>query len=164
MAGVAMIEALIAMVLIALWMLANAGLQISTFKYQKSAANRFVAVALVGELSETIEANLTGAKAGNYALAQTSAPTSLTVDCTTTFCAPASLAAFDLANWTARVASSLPLKEMSVLQGADASGLVNYTIRVAWDEPRGRQTYAGAAGTTELLSHQMTKVVRDVGP
>ena len=159
--GVAMIEALIAMLLIALWMLATAGLQLSSFKFQKGAGNRFLAVALVGELAENIDANRVGGNAGSYALAATTtALPSSGSDCTAIHCTPAQLASYDLAQWTARVASTLPMKEVSVVAGTATGGLVTYTISLSWDEPRGRQTYE-STGTTETLSYVMTKVVRN---
>lgn len=155
-----MIEALIGMLLIALWMLATAGLQLSAFKLQKGAGNRFLAVSLVGELTESIDANRAGANAGHYALAATGAVTTAASDCETVHCTPSQLAAFDLAQWTARVAAALPMKEVSVVAGTDSNGLVTYAINISWDEPRGRQAYAGE-GTTETLSYVLTKVVRD---
>lgn len=158
--GIALIEALIAMLLIALWMLATAGLQINSFKFQKSAGNRFQAVVLTGELSELMEANRGGANAGAYALASTSMPVSASSDCAATYCSPAQLAAFDLAQWSGRVALALPLNQLSVVSGVGPGGLVSYTITISWNETRGSQTYA-TSGTTETLSYVMTKVVRN---
>jgi type IV pilus assembly protein PilV len=160
-AGVAMIEALIGMLLIALWLLATAGLQLNSLKFQKGAGNRFLAVSLVGELAESMEANRAGANAGRYALAATASPTSSSTNCTLVHCTPTQLASYDLAQWTARVASTVPLKQVSVVAGS-SGGLVTYTINLSWDEPRGRQQYA-TAGTTETLSYVLTKVVRDAG-
>lgn len=159
--GFAMIEALIAMLLIALWMLGSAATQINALKFQKSAENRTLAIALVGELSERIEANLAAAKNGNYALATTSSPVASSTDCTSVFCTPAQMASFDLAQWSGRVASTLPLINLSVVQGVSASGLVTYTITVNWNERRGRETYA-TTGETEVLSYVLVKTVRNV--
>lgn len=159
-AGIATIEALIGMLVIALWMLATAGLQLNAFKLQKSAGNRFLAVALAGELTESIDANRAGANAGHYALAATSSATTAVADCTAVHCTPSQLASFDLAEWTARVAATLPMKEVSVVAGTGSGGLVTYTIDIRWDEPRGRQTHA-SAGSTETLGYVLTKVVRD---
>lgn len=159
-AGFAMIEVLIAMFLIAIWMLASAGTQIASLKFQKSAGNRAMAVALVGELSERMEANLAGAKAGNYALQATPNAVTSSTDCTAVYCTPAQMAAFDLAQWSSRVATTVPATEMSVVAGVTATGLVNYTISVKWSEPRGRQTYADT-GTSETLSYVLTKTVRN---
>lgn len=158
--GFAMIEVLIAMFLIALWMLASAGTQLASIKFQTSSANRTLAIALAGELSERIEANGVAAKSGSYALAARSTATDSGIDCTTTHCTPTQMAAFDLAQWSARVTSTLPLlASMSVVAGTNASGLVTYTIRIDWNEPRGRQTYA-SSGTTEVLSYVLTRTVR----
>ena len=158
--GVALIEALIAMLLIALWMLSSAGLQVSSLKFQKGAGNRFQAVVLAAELGESIEANNVGAKAGNYALDPVSAPVSASTDCAASYCTPLQLSSFDLAQWTTRIAAALPMKEVSVVAGTSASGLVTYTIRISWVEPRGRQTYS-STGSTETLSFVLTKVVRN---
>lgn len=161
-AGFAMIEVLIAMFLIAMWMLASAGTQISALKFQKSAGNRAIAVALASELSERIEANQPGAKSGGYALAPTASAVAMATDCTVVFCTPAQIAAFDLAQWTSRVATTLPLIDVGVAQGVTASGLVSYTITLNWSERRGRQTYV-ETGNTETLSYVLTKTVRNVG-
>ncbi len=159
--GFAMIEVLVAMFLIALWMLASAGTQISSLKFQKSAANRALAISLAGELSERIEANLAAAATGAYGLASTSSAVAPATDCAAVFCTPAQMANFDLAQWSGRVASTLPVVNMSVVQGTAASGLSTYTITLSWNERRGRQTYA-ETGDTELLSYVLTKTVRNV--
>lgn len=160
--GFAMIEVLIAMFLIAMWMLASAGTQISAMKFQKGASNRALAVALAGELSERMEANQPAAKNGSYALALTTSAVEMSTDCTAVFCSPAQMAAFDLAQWTGRVASTLPLIDTSVVQGTTATGLVSYTITINWSERRGRQTYL-ETGETEALSYVLSKTVRNVG-
>lgn len=155
-----MIEVLIAMFLIAMWMLASAGTQISSLKFQKSADNRARAIALAGELSERMEANLAAAKSGSYALASTGSVVAMTTDCTAIYCTPTQMAAFDLAQWTGRVATTLPLIDLNVAQGMSASGLVTYTITLNWSERRGRQTYA-QTGDTETLSYVLVKTVRN---
>jgi type IV pilus assembly protein PilV len=160
-AGVAMIEALIGMVLIALLVLSTAGLQVSSLQFQRSAGNRFLAVALAGELGESLEANNAGALAGSYALAAVTAPVTSSTDCTAVYCTPAQLSRWDLAQWTTRVAGTIPVKDMSVLSGTSPSGLVTYTIRISWTEPKGRQAYADGV-SDETLSFVLTKVVRGV--
>ena len=162
--GVAMIEALIGMVLIALSLLVMAGLQGNAFKYQKSAGNRFVASALVGELAESIEANRAGAAAGKYAMALTSSASTSSSDCVSMHCTPAELASYDLAQWTTRVFAALPMKDVRIVSGTTGSGgLASYTITVRWDEPRGNQKYA-SEGATETLQYVLVKVVRDAMP
>ena len=115
--GVAMIEALVGMLLISLSMLATAGLQLSSFKFQKSAGNRSLAVSLVGELAESIDANQVAANAGDYSLAARGSPTETINDCETNFCTPAQLANFDLSQWTNRVATTLQMRQVAVQVG-----------------------------------------------
>ena len=161
----AMLEVLIGMLLIALWMLASAGLQLGALKFQKSAESRLTAIALASELGERMEANYLGARDGRYALATTGDVSPAGADCAATTCQPDALAVFDLNQWTARVVSALKQGEVSVVEAAAAGGITTYTISVSWEEPRGRQTYADAGNSaprTETMSYVTTKVVRNV--
>ena len=163
--GMAMLEVLFGMLLIALWMLASAGLQLSGLKFQKSAEFRLTAVTLASELGERMEANYLGARDGRYALTKTDAVSSAGSDCVAVTCQPAALAVFDLNQWTARVVSALKQGEVSVVEAAAAGGITTYTISVSWEEPRGRQTYDDAGNSaprTETMSYVTTKVVRNV--
>lgn len=157
-----MVEALIAMVLVGLWVLATAGTQATTLKVQKSASNRALAVALANELSENMDANRDGSNAGNYALTARSTATTAATDCKTTSCTPAQLAAYDLAQWSARAVGVLSLKSLSVVKSTTSSGLVQYAISLSWNETRGRRTYSDN-GTTEIMSYTLTKLVRHAG-
>jgi hypothetical protein len=116
-----------------------------------------------------MEANASAARAGDYAVSITdtaytgssSQMGSGTTNCETAACSPSALAAYDLAQWTTRLTQSLILKEATValVGGAPIEG--TYTITIAWDEPRGRQTYADTNSKTERMSVTMTKVVRN---
>ena len=163
MAGISMIEALVGMLLIALWLLSSAGLQVSSLKFQAGAASRYTAVALASELGERMEANAVGAVGTAYVLAPTDAVVSAQADCTAIACAPDLIASYDMAQWTARVVDELKqLKSMSVVASLSATGQKTYTISISWDEPRGRQTYAsGGSATSETMSYVTTKVLRD---
>ena len=163
--GVAMLEVLVGMLVLALWMLSSAGLQMGALKFQKSAESRLTAVALVSELGERMEANYLGARSGDYALVATDAATVAITDCSAVTCLPNALAAFDLAQWTTRAVSTLKLTEVSVVDATPAGGITTYTISISWEGPRGRQTYADAASArpnTETMSYVTTKVVRNV--
>ena len=139
--GVAMIEALIGMLLIALWLLSSAGLQASSLKYQKGGQSRLTAIALAVELSERMEANSAAARSGDYEVSITDTATTTTNNCESAACSPTALADYDLAQWTTRLTQSLILKEATVATVGGAS-ITTYTITIAWDEPRGRQTYS----------------------
>jgi len=157
-----MVETLIAMVLIAIWVLAVAGLQVGAIKLQKGAANRAVAVALASDLGERIDANVPAANAGAYALAATTAAISSGPDCAAAACSATDLAGYDLAQWTGLVAAALPMQQVSVVSAKGTGGLVSYTINIRWNEARGRQKYA-TSGTAEVLSHTLVKLVRHAG-
>jgi type IV pilus assembly protein PilV len=154
--GVALVEVLVSLLVIALWLLGSAGMQAGMFKLQKSAGFRLQAMALATELSERMQANAAGAQAGSYAMAANATPSSQT-DCTTVHCNAASLAAFDLQQWRARVTGSMDISAVSVTRDTTAT-LPTYVISISWREPRGRQTYS-SAGDTEVASFVITKVV-----
>lgn len=162
--GVALLEVLIAMLVIAVWMLSNAGLQLGALKFQKSAESRLRAVTLASEIAERMEANPRGAQSGYYALDATSSATSASTNCASLSCSPQQLAAFDLAQWTGLAASTIDLVETRIDSVAAAGGATAYQISLSWKEPRGRQRYAGSTGTesTETMTYVATKVVRNV--
>jgi len=159
-AGFSMIEVLISLVLIAVAMFGHAGLQLNAMKFAKGGATRMQAVFLSNELAERMEANKAGSLAGNYVVASvTSTPSTAGADCMAGPCDAATLASYDLSEWTNRVATALPSSswQITVAPGNPST----YTILVNWENRRvnaGTTTYA-AAGTTEALSLTSTKVV-----
>jgi type IV pilus assembly protein PilV len=152
--GIALMEVLISMFIVALWLLASAGMQMG--KLQKSAEFRIKAIALATELGERMEANTTAARAGSYALAA-GATLGAATNCDTTACTPTQLAEYDLRQWSDRVSSTLKVDEFSVVKDAAAT-LAEYTIRISWKEPRGAQTYS-TTGTTETMTYTTVKVL-----
>ena len=140
-----MIEVLVSMLIIAVWLLATAGMQAGMFKLQASAGQRLQAIALATELSERMEANSGAARAGNYALAA-NATVAATTDCMLAACSPAALARYDLKQWSDRVASALIVDSVSVTQDITAPQ-PTYSISISWKEPRGRQTYLQTSTT-----------------
>jgi type IV pilus assembly protein PilV len=154
--GAALMEVLMSMVVVALWLLASAGMQVGMLKLQKSAEFRIKAIALATELGERMEANAAGARAGSYSLAA-GAATPQPTDCAATPCTPTQLAQYDLAQWAGRVSSSLKGNEISVVKDA-SSTLASYSISISWQEPRGAQTYS-TSGTTETMTYTTVKVL-----
>jgi len=150
-------KVLVSMLTVAMWLLANAGLQAGMFKLQKGAQFRTSAVMLATELGERMEANSAQARIGAYALAKGAAASSAK-DCTGAACSAAELAQYDLKQWQDRAKSTLLLEGVTVTWDA-AAAVPTYRIRIAWQEPRGRQTYA-SAGTTETMSYSSVKVLR----
>ena len=160
-AGFSMIEVLISLVLIAVAMFGHAGLQLNAMKLAKGGTSRMQAVFLSNELGESMEANKAGSVAGNYVvLTVTSTPSTSAADCLTTPCNSVALAAYDLAQWSSRVAATLPGASWQVTNPT-AGNPSTYTIVINWQDRRVNTTtttYA-SAGTMETLSLTSTKVV-----
>ena len=154
--GIAMIEVLVSMLIIAMWLLASAGMQVGMFKLQKSADYRLKAIALATELGERMEANSGVAKTGSYALAAGATVTAPS-DCAQVACSPANLASYDLQQWSGRVSSALIVDTVTVTQDTTAAQ-PTYNISISWKEPRGRQTYS-ATGSTETATYTTVKVL-----
>ena len=154
--GIAMVEVLVSMLIIAMWLLASAGMQVGMFKLQKSADYRLKAIALATELGERMEANGVEAKAGSYALA-VGATVAAPSDCAQVACSPADLAKYDLKQWSDRVSSALIVDTVTVTLDTTAAQKT-YSISISWKEPRGRQTYS-ATGPTETATYTTIKVL-----
>ena len=154
--GIAMIEVLVSMLIIAMWLLASAGMQVGMFKLQKSADYRLKAIALATELGERMEANGVEAQAGSYALAAGATVTAPS-DCAQVACSKADLAKYDLKQWSDRVSSALIVDTVTVTLDTTAAQKT-YSISISWKEPRGRQTYS-ATGATETATYTTIKVL-----
>ena len=154
--GIAMIEVLVSMLIIAMWLLASAGMQVGMFKLHKSADYRLKAIALATELGERMEANIDKvAPHGRYALAAGATVTAPS-DCAQVACSKADLAKYDLKQWSDRVSSALIVDTVTVTQ--DTAAPLTYSISISWKEPRGRQTYS-ATGATETATYTTIKVL-----
>lgn len=160
--GIAMIEVLVSMLIVALWLLASAGMQAGMFKLQKSAEFRLRAIELVTELGERMEANSVAAKDGRYALAA-GATIGTASNCAAVACSGPDLAQYDLQQWSDRVTNQnlLLVDTFSVVY--DDTEPRSYVISIAWKEPRGRQSYAtgdttDASGATETARYTAIKV------
>lgn len=154
--GIAMIEVLVSMLIIAMWLLASAGMQVGMFKLQKSADYRLKAIALATELGERMEANGVEAQAGSYALAAGATVTAPS-DCAQVACSKADLAKYDLKQWSDRVSSAMIVDTVTVTLDTTAAQKT-YSISISWKEPRGRQTYS-ATGATETATYTTIKVL-----
>lgn len=141
--GFSMIEILITLVIIAIALLGTAGLQLYAMRNTKSADQRNQAVFLASELIERMEANKAGAVAGSYVINGVAATTA-TTDCMAGTCNSTQIASYDLAQWTASVASAVPGASWDV-SAAVAGLLATYTVRVQWTD-RDKQAANGVAG------------------
>ncbi len=112
--GFSLVEVLVAMVVVALGILALAGLLQAATRYSRMSELRSTAVLLANDIADRIRANPIGAAigAGGYDFVDNAFPSATAAPhaaCTRESpCGPADRAGADLAEWTARVRASLP--------------------------------------------------------
>jgi type IV pilus assembly protein PilV len=104
--GIALMEALIAIVLLSLGALGYAALQVKGLSSSSSAMWRSKAGNLAYEMADRMRANRAGAVAGGYNALLT---VQTVTDCgTTSDCVPTRMALLDHARWSAALANELP--------------------------------------------------------
>jgi len=141
--GIALMEAMIAIVLLSIGALGYAALQIKGLSASSSSMWRSKAGNLAYEMSDRVRANRTGAVAGAYNAL--SAPQVVT-DCgAAADCSPARMAVLDHAQWNATLANELPGGSGVVCRdatpddgsaqasGCDGAGAM-LTVKVFWTE------------------------------
>lgn len=112
--GFSLVEVLVAMFVVAMGILALAGLLQASTRYSKMSELRSTATLLANDIADRIRANPAGAQLGasGYDNVEKVFPTPLSpahAACTAEApCGPSDLAKTDLADWTARVRATLP--------------------------------------------------------
>ena len=154
-----MLETLITLAIITIWLLGSANVQTFALRLNKAAQFRTQAVLLASEMAERIEANKDYALTGGYAYSGGAATS--TKDCTTATCLATELRAFDLAEWTTRLAATLPSGSATITP--DTNNPITYTIVVNWTDRRTEQTYgstgAGSTAGVEASSYTATRTL-----
>ena len=113
-AGFSLIEVLVAMFVVAMGILALAGLLQAATRYSKMSELRSTAALLANDIADRIRANPVGGELGpgGYDITGKTFPSPVAPShaaCTADApCGPAELAKVDLADWTARVHATLP--------------------------------------------------------
>lgn len=153
--GFSMLEVLISLILVALTMLGQAGLQAGALKLSKGAASRMQAVMLTDEIAERIENN----KVGDYSLASATTASTASANCMTSNCSSSQLASYDLAAWTTRATTALVNPAWSITKSG--TNPATYTIFLSWQDRRdnANATTYSTTGTSETFSITSTKVV-----
>ena len=142
--GIALIESLVAMVVVALGILGILGVQMRTLTDTSTTVRRAQAIRLIEDLGERMKTNPNAlGNIGAYVSAFNVEPT---VGSCTSGCDSAQLAAYDLAVWKKAIKASLPLGQASVFvppaeSGAGVQGR-QLGVVVAWreNEGEGRKT------------------------
>lgn len=127
--GFTMVEAMVALVVLAVGMLGIAGLYVTTLRSGGGAIYRMQAVNLASDLADRIRANRTANLAYLNPAANNNCYGAASVDC-----GPASMAANDLFVWQNQIAAILPSGNgaLNVVPGAAITGPFIYTITITW--------------------------------
>lgn len=151
--GISLMEALVAMVVLALGMMGLAGVQMRLLTESRTANARATAVSLIDDLTNRMLLNREGAMAkvnpataNSYALAW--GETKAAQDCLTAVCTAAQLAQSDLNLWLINVAASLPGANATVFQSPNDPRQLG--IAIAWTANEGK---AGQTGETDSTKY-----------
>ncbi len=136
-AGIALIETLVALLVLSFGLLALAGSQLKVLADSTGASNRNIASQLASDIADRIRLNPPASGAANAYLASdwqaASDAEAPDADCEAVHCSPAQIAAYDLWAWQQSVDLALPQSEWTIRSRKDAGGLL--FVRLAWAEP-----------------------------
>lgn len=146
-AGVGMVEVLVALVVLGVGMLGTATLYVSALQAKTTALSRMQAINLAYDMADRIRANRTAGS--GYAIATLTAAATPTVNCVETTaspavsCTPAQMATSDLYLWSDLVTHTLPGNVDGSVSVGTAINPRTYTITLNWSEPgSGALSYA----------------------
>ena len=128
--GFTIVEALVALVVLAVGMLGIASLYVTTLRASGSAASRMQAVNLASDLGDRIRANRTAEAA--YAGAAAEDATTCVGD--TVNCDDTAMAAHDLFVWQAAIQAAFPGAPAGTVTVNTVTNPTSYQIRVSWVE------------------------------
>ena len=135
--GFALLESLIAIVVMALGILGILGLQMRTLTNTQTSLYRAQAIRLTEDLNERLMANPNAFLSTNdYLTGWENTPTSQ-VDCNTAACGHTELAGFDIEQWKAQVRNTLPNGDASVFYAEDevlADNRRQLGVMISWRE------------------------------
>lgn len=131
--GYTLFEVMIAVLIVSFGMIAMGGLMISSMRYSKESANRFVATQQLYEMADRMRANHTGVAAGYY---DSASGTPSASSCRTASCNISALAQFDISEWNTKNSRVLPMGQGTVAKSGNG-----FLIAVSWSETeRGNPT------------------------
>jgi type IV pilus assembly protein PilV len=139
-------------------------MQSYAMKLNKGADFRSQAVMLASDLAERIEANKAGAISGAYQYTCPAIPAAISTACgpSGAACIASSLATYDLLEWRAQVASTLPQSACSVNLTTAGNPSI-YSISITWVDRQSDVAYDASivsqSGAGELLTYQTTRTV-----
>lgn len=136
--GASLIEALVAIVILAVGLLGMAGMTAASIKYNQTSRMRGTGVLLVNDLAERARINIVGFNGGGYEKKDTYSFSSTLTDptgCTNAaVCSAAGLATYDLNQWLQNVSNRLP-GGSAYITTATANGIRTMNVSLIWAEP-----------------------------
>lgn len=148
-----MIEALVALLVLALGVMGLAGIQTRTLVDARSSNERAVAVRMTEDLIERMKANsevsfaIPALNPHPY-VAGWGTPAAAT-NCLTSACTGAQLAAFDLEQWKESLAQLLPSGDARIFRSTTDPN--QFGVLIGWTETQAKNQ--GSAGSTELAQY-----------
>jgi type IV pilus assembly protein PilV len=131
--GFTIVEALVALVVLAVGMLGIASLYVTTLRASGSASSRMQAINLASDLGDRIRAN----RRAEAAYAGAAAANGTTCLGTGVTCTPAQMAAHDLFVWQAAIQAALPGAPAGTVTVNTGTNPTSYRIQVSWVEAGG---------------------------
>ena len=160
--GVSLIEALVALLVLALGIMGMAGIQTRTLVESRTTNSRAIAVQMVSDLLDRMQANVgvrvppPGPPAVNPYIVNWGDPVA-GADCFTAGCNAANLASFDLNQWKTTLARLLPAGDARVFQSP--SDPTQFGVLIGWAATQAKNE--GAAGAAEQAQYTAAISVRD---
>lgn len=149
--GVSLIEALVALLVLALGIMGMAGIQTRTLVESRTTNSRAIALQMADDLLDRMQANspirINPPAASPY-LAAWGAVAAAPVDCFNAACNGAQLAAFDLVQWKASLARVLPGGDARVFQSNTDNA--QFGVLIGWNETQAKNQ-AEATGAQATL-------------
>lgn len=145
--GAIMVEAMVTIVITAVGLLGIVGMLVAGISSSNKSLYRSSAVYLANEISERMRSNLAGVKANAYAGVGSDSKVCRTSPSTITpsTCTPSELASYDVFDWKAQIAKSLPGGTGTITNASGvgvpwASDKNQYDIAVTWLEDKATST------------------------
>jgi type IV pilus assembly protein PilV len=152
--GAALIEALVAILILSIGVLGMVGMQSASIRYEQNSWARAAVSSLVGDISDRIRANPGSANdayvySATYANERDAINTnssyfSVGTECLTTTCTPAQLATYDVARWRENLNKLVP-GSVGIVTGTRDSA---YNVTVAWFD----KSWVSGAGALETAT------------
>jgi type IV pilus assembly protein PilV len=147
-AGIALMETLVALVVLALGLLGLVAAQTRLAAESRSSAQRAVAVGLIDDLGNRMLINREAALLGRYDMAWGATPS--TVNCTTANCTADQRAKYDLHQWMQALQASLPAGTATVFRSTTDPRQIG--VAVSWAAREGGASADDRAARLALLS------------